>query len=633
MTTDPITVRMFWCLVLLLVLLVFLSAMSGHRSTTHLPAPSVTGGESTQWTVTARRLSVRNVSTATVRFSKVGIYHTEDDATHNRNDLLGQNQATIRMYTKGIAPFRGSAIDWSTSVYDTMSADHFVSLLPNTALVLEWAMDVSFSAVRLGVFDSTTGTLDPSSCRLKWETGSGSQHISVDTFTPIFLVFTSGDTQHNDFVLPNGSHVTPNGIYTTSPIPFSDLKSKADKATADKVLADKVVAEKVAADKALADKVAADKALADKVAADKALADKVAADKALADKVAADKVLADKVAADKVLADKVAADKVVADKALADKVAAEKVLADKVVADKVVADKVAADKVVADKALADKVAADKVATDKALADKALADKSLADKVAADKVAADKALADKAKDDKNAATTSEMGMLRANKKNWGEASVHRRTFFVTSTDLPIISGWYSYERNDIGVDTTLFVKCADAHDTSSRMCSMQYAGTGHIRILFENRSVFESSLDTDSLSSDVRGTSISGYLRPHTGQWNSMESLAVFYEGHMSYFNLLKLPERNGLAKFSDVWKSRDEKTTRSWFVTESGCTHVGGPPMKSPKTIYSYENNLLTFIAFFDVSNDRWVKYSDNNTSTSYAVHIAEARLPGHVST
>jgi len=252
---------------------------------------------------------------------------------------------------------------------------------------------------------------------------------------------------------------------------------------------------------------------------------------------------------------------------------------------------------------------------------------------ADKVVADKALVDKAKDDKNAATTSEMGMLRANKKNWGEASVHRRTFFVTSTDLPIISGWYSYERNDIGVDTTLFVKCADAHDTSSRMGRMQYAGTGYIRILFENRSVFESALDTDSLSSDVRGTSISGYLRPHTGQWNSMESLAVFYEEHMSYFDLLKLPERNGIAKFSDVWKSRDDKTTRSWFVTESGCTHVGGPPMKSPKTIYSYENNLLTFIAFFDVSNDRWVKYSDNNTSTSYAVHIAEARLPGHVST
>jgi hypothetical protein len=227
-TIDQTTVRLFWCWSILSAILVWLFVTK--------PTPSVTGGESTGRTVdavNARRLSVRNVSKTPVRFSKLGLYPTEEDAQRNRNELLAQNNATLRVYTSGAVPLRGTAIDGSTDRgYDAFGEDDFVSLLPNTALVLEWANDVSFSAVRLGVFSSTP---DPSACRLKWETGSGPQPaITSASFTPMFLTFSSGDTQNHVFVQSDGSHVASNGIYTASPSAFS-RPAKADKAVVDKV--------------------------------------------------------------------------------------------------------------------------------------------------------------------------------------------------------------------------------------------------------------------------------------------------------------------------------------------------------------------------------------------------------------
>ena len=293
---DSTTVRMFW---LLVVLLVFWAWWSVRNRPRIVHSPSLTGGESIPTSVTTRRLSVRNVSTTPVRFSKLGLFAIEDDAKRNLNELLAPNQSTIRLYTNGLTPFRGRAIAWSTDVYDAVSAEHFVSLLPNTALVIELLTDVSFSAVRLGVVDATP---DPRPCRLKWETGTGSQPITSATFTPMFLTFASGDVQNQTFLNADGTHIAPNGIYTTSLITFSDVQAAASKAAAEKAAVDKATADKAAVDKATADKAAADK-----VAADKAAADKVAADKVAADKVAADKVAADKVAADKVAADKVAA--------------------------------------------------------------------------------------------------------------------------------------------------------------------------------------------------------------------------------------------------------------------------------------------------------------------------------------
>jgi hypothetical protein len=242
--SDSTTVRIFGLLVVLLeVLLVVWACWSVQTRHRIVHSPSLTGGgESTPTTVTARRLSVRNVSTTTVRFSKLGLFASEDDAKRNRNDLLAPNQSTIRLYTNGFTPFLGSAIAWSTDVYDAVSVEHFVSLLPNTALVLEWLTDVSFSVVRLGVFDATP---DPRPCRLKWETGTGSQPITSATFTPMFLTFASGDVQNQTFLNADGTHIAPNGMYTASLITFSDIQSKAaaDKAAADKATADKAAAE------------------------------------------------------------------------------------------------------------------------------------------------------------------------------------------------------------------------------------------------------------------------------------------------------------------------------------------------------------------------------------------------------
>jgi hypothetical protein len=147
-----------------------------------------------------------------------------------------------------------------------------VTIVPNAALVVDFGLDVSFSVVRLGKVDSFT---DPSACRLEMKTGSGYRSIATAAFsTPVFLTFSSGDTQNNAFLNTDGTPIPTSGVFTTSPISFKDATAKAAadaKAVAEKAAADaKAVAEKAAADaKALAEKAAADaKAAADKAAAD-----------------------------------------------------------------------------------------------------------------------------------------------------------------------------------------------------------------------------------------------------------------------------------------------------------------------------------------------------------------------------
>jgi flagellar biosynthesis GTPase FlhF len=216
-------------------------------------------------------------------------------------------------------PLRGS---WSKfdQAYGDCSEEKKISILPSTSLVIDFTVDVSFGAVRLGMM--TDKKDQPSACRLQFNTSVGYQKIADALFTRAFLVFDTGDTENNAFLKVDGPDLVTDRVFTVSSRSFSDMQAaEKAKADADRAEADRAEADRVAAEKAKAD---ADRAEADRVAAEKAKAD---ADRAEADRVAAEKAKAD---ADRAEADRAAAEKAKADaaRAEADRAAAEKAKAD-----------------------------------------------------------------------------------------------------------------------------------------------------------------------------------------------------------------------------------------------------------------------------------------------------------------
>jgi hypothetical protein len=196
----------------------------------------------------------------------MGLYQTYEDAKNHRGDVFASSQMKLSLeYSRGgsatlirgpnatagnaLTRFlqcagmrcaaRGSGIDDHSDVFDSLSQDNYVLLQPDTALVVEWVDDVSFRVVRLGAFAST-GSNDPSLCRLRLETLSGpsssasssasssttSGTATSETATPLFLTFSSGDTQSSTFIKADGSHIAPNGIYATSTVSFADAQAK-----------------------------------------------------------------------------------------------------------------------------------------------------------------------------------------------------------------------------------------------------------------------------------------------------------------------------------------------------------------------------------------------------------------------
>jgi len=215
---------------------------------------------------TARGVSISNVGTSTLRICKVGFYETLDDARDNRNDLLKQNGDRVRFYTIGVMPLRGS---WNTfdQAYGDCSEEKKISILPSTSLVIDFTVDVSFGAVRLGMM--TDKKDQPSACRLQFNTSVGYQKIADALFTRAFLVFDTGDTENNAFLKVDGPDLVTDRVFTVSSRSFSDMQA-AEKAKAD---ADRAEADRVAAEKAKAD---AARAEADRAAAEKAKADEEA---------------------------------------------------------------------------------------------------------------------------------------------------------------------------------------------------------------------------------------------------------------------------------------------------------------------------------------------------------------------
>ncbi len=224
-----------FCLLLIVLSLVCDSRPVPRRVTT---LTHQVGGDASS--VKARGISIRNIGDSPLRFSKVGFFQTADDAQSNRGELVGQSPSSVRLYTTGIALILGSGIEFEpTGSYLEVSSANNITLLPKTALVIDFATDVSFRAVRLGKLDRFT---DPTACRLQWSTSGPFATVADAAFsTPMFMTFRNGDTQANAFLRADGTHVAPSGIFTASPSSFSDLQASRIVVVAKQVGAQSIV--------------------------------------------------------------------------------------------------------------------------------------------------------------------------------------------------------------------------------------------------------------------------------------------------------------------------------------------------------------------------------------------------------
>ena len=212
----------------MILLLVLLSVVCKFRSLGYTGGDirdyNSTGGANLSTLVKARGVSILNVGNSPLRFSKIGFYQTTDDAQSNQRELLGLNKTTVAFYTTGIANLLGDGVDIEpVGSYSEISNVSNISLLPGTALVIDFATDVSFRAVRLGKIDNFT---DPTACRLQLSTSSLYQTIASAEFSvPKFMTFPSGDTQNNSFLKAGGLHVSPGGIFVVSTLSFRDIQA------------------------------------------------------------------------------------------------------------------------------------------------------------------------------------------------------------------------------------------------------------------------------------------------------------------------------------------------------------------------------------------------------------------------
>jgi len=182
------------------------------------------GGGVNNGPLRVRGLSLRNVGTTPLPFSKVGFFPTTDDAHYNRNEWLGDAKVAMRLYTHGVVPIRGRALAREAMAsYDECSAIDNLTLLPNTSLVIDFATEVAIGSVRFGRLGKVQ---DPTAGRVQFHISVGDPTTADATFTPVFLLFASGDTEHQPFLRADGRHAAPNGIWTVSTKSFAEVSAE-----------------------------------------------------------------------------------------------------------------------------------------------------------------------------------------------------------------------------------------------------------------------------------------------------------------------------------------------------------------------------------------------------------------------
>ena len=166
---------------------------------------------------TIRGIRLSNQSNGDLRFSKIGLYRTLDDATQNKNEWLEQRASSVSFYTQGVAGVQGTAIDMASSRYDACSNDHYVALRQGDALLIDLNADVSVAALRLGAVESSVAA---DQRRLLVETSARYTDIATAVFVAGYVRFASG---------PASTSLSRSGLYqyAATPTGFEPIATRS----------------------------------------------------------------------------------------------------------------------------------------------------------------------------------------------------------------------------------------------------------------------------------------------------------------------------------------------------------------------------------------------------------------------
>lgn len=196
------------------------------------------------------------------------------------------------------------------------------------------------------------------------------------------------------------------------------------------------------------------------------------------------------------------------------------------------------------------------------------------------------------------------MQLATEAEWNKAALMDRCFRVTCSDERL-AGWY------VTVAGDTWTKMGRAVGSSMLRLADNTAIVSYTNAVFSsapggNLVMYAVTL-TDFAAGFASDIWVVRMLRPKTGEWVGATKLSVSF-GSAPY---ACSPLQIGAHTFRDVWVF-DEY--REWFVTESGCPHVGGPA-DAQRVMYKVTGESLEIIAVFDSGEWRW-KATNNGVIT-----------------
>jgi hypothetical protein len=208
------------------------------------------------------------------------------------------------------------------------------------------------------------------------------------------------------------------------------------------------------------------------------------------------------------------------------------------------------------------------------------------------------------------------MQFATEAEWNKAALMDRCFRVTCSDERL-AGWY------VTVAGDTWTKMGRAVGASMLQLVDNTAIVSYTNAVFSsapggNLVMYAVTL-TDFAAGFASGIWVVRMLRPKTGEWMGATKLSVSF-GSVPY---ACSPLRIGAHTFRDVWVFDDY---REWFVTESGCPHVGGPA-DAQRVIYKVTGESLEIIAVFDKDGWRW-KAINQGVITVKTTVATKAPLP-----
>jgi hypothetical protein len=212
------------------------------------------------------------------------------------------------------------------------------------------------------------------------------------------------------------------------------------------------------------------------------------------------------------------------------------------------------------------------------------------------------------------------------REWRDAPDHRKVFRVDAADSTTqheVGGFYSY----MGPGT--WVKSAE--EGNGRWCKLVKPLAGGTRWTLYRESAHLASLtmsevgEGDVINDNGARISARGILRPVDGVWAEAKKLAMMqaYGGKYHYYTF----ERLGL--FRDVWQMNMRGLSGlPWFLTTSGCPHVGGRVLGlgfgAPSAagaagpfcvLYTYDTatNMVACMSKSETGSSDWKRIADDS--------------------